>query len=248
MLMLMAPENNSNNQDHGSEGSVIAPQPTEPEVPQPVIPPPPVPTLEGAAGVPPERLATKAPETVPEAATAGTPPLQEVPTKPPASPSKEPFFAKNKKRLLVVLVVLLLAGALAGAFFLGRSHERVIVKAPPTQPINLPPQVTPYNKCVPGRGTQYIIPKDIPQGPIYDVENGKVIALEYNLNVAQLEAKPDIFSNDILDLTRNYPVDHLYIAPAAPTPGQTAGNIHLTVFVVSKAVANSITCSSTKNS
>jgi len=108
----------------------------------------------------------------------------------------------------------------------------------------LPPQAVVVANCVPGRGKQYIIPKDIPVGPIYDVENSKVIAIEYNLDLAQVESNPDTFSNAIIGLTQNYPADHIILSPATTGANASPSNVHLIMFVVTKAEANNITCGS----
>lgn len=139
-------------------------------------------------------------------------------------------------------------GVGGGAYFYGKSHERVVIKAPPLQPVNLPAQAVVVTDCVPGRGKQYVLPKDIPQGPIYDVKNSKVIAIEYNLNLEQIQSDPDSFSNTILDLARKYPVDHFSIVPVAPKQGQTLQSIHLIMFVVSKDEAKSIKCDTSETS
>jgi hypothetical protein len=150
----------------------------------------------------------------------------------------------------VVVVVIIVAGLCTGAFFLGKHHEKVIVRSPAPQPINLPPQATVLTACVPGRGKQYIIPKDIPTGPIYDVENSKVIAVEYNLNIAQLLENSDTFSNAILDITRQYQVNHFSLVPATTSATSASNpsaltNFHLIMFMVSKSVSNAITCGTT---
>lgn len=184
-------------------------------------------------------------------------------------PPKRPKVLKN---LAVAIVALVIVGGLCfGAYYIGKNHQKVIIKPPPTQPINLPPQAVVLTNCVVGRGKQYIIPKDIPNGPIYDVLNSKVIAVEYNLNIDQLFQNSDTFSNAILSVTKNYPVNHLSVEPATanaaaatnaaqPKPptaplnqtqaqqsGSSLQDIHLIMFMVSKSEANSITCADNGN-
>ncbi len=174
-------------------------------------------------------------------------PLKKIETLSPVNKPKLPLRPIIKGLILVIIIL----GLCVGAFFLGKHHEKVIVQAPPTQPINLPPQAIVLTNCMPGRGKQYIIPKDIPNGPIYDVQNSKVIAIEYNLNVQQLFTNSDTFSNAILSVVKNYPVNHLSIEPATTSTAQGSSaanqqglseNIHLIMFIVSAADANSITC------
>jgi len=105
----------------------------------------------------------------------------------------------------------------------------------------LPPQAIVTAECVPGRGKQYIIPKDIPGGPIFDVKSNKVIAIEYVLGLRAL-ASSDTFGDTLLKLTKDYPVDHFSIAFDQPKPTDTDQYIHLIMFIVSKTEANGITC------
>ncbi len=168
----------------------------------------------------------------------------------PAAPSEPtvPPTVKNSKSKLrgiakVVLLIIVIVGLCGGAYLFGKHHERVVVRAPSPLPINLPPQAVVLNACVAGRGKQYIIPKDIPTGPIYDVLDSKVIAVEYNLNIQQLFSDSDTFSNAILGITKNYSVDHFSLLPAGATSATSQPtSIHLIMFTVSKSVANAITC------
>jgi hypothetical protein len=195
----------------------------------------------------PSPAAVEAPKTITPAVTPITTAKIPMPTLgTPNSPSQKPKLTLKKKLIYATTAVVLLA-ALSGAYLYGRHNERVVIRPPALKPINLPPQAIVLSNCVTGRGKQYIIPKDIPEGPIYDVENSKVIAIEYNLDLAQVETNPDSFSNTILELTKDYPVDHFSLVPATPVAGQSLSNIDLIMFVVSKAASNSITCPSTSS-
>lgn len=105
---------------------------------------------------------------------------------------------------------------------------------------------------MPGLGKQYVIPKDIPNGPIYDVKNSKVIAVEYNYKAIDLFINPDRLSNTILPLTKSYQITN-FTTTIGDLKGGTAQDsqnvpVHLTIYVVSKAEAKSITCPNTKSS
>jgi hypothetical protein len=169
---------------------------------------------------------------------------------PMSTTSTQPTKKKRslKFKIGVVLVVVLVGLAISAAYMVGKHNERVVIETPPPQPINLPPQAVVVANCVPGRGKQYIIPKDIPGGPIYDVENSKVIAIEYNLNLNDLESNPNTFSDAILKLTKDYPVNHFSIVPVTPKSGESLQSIHLIMFVVSKAESAKITCVGTSSS
>ena len=164
----------------------------------------------------------------------------------PTNPKKP----QNKRKVILVFVVFFLllffAGSLYSAYRYGKANERVIIKAPAAKPLNLPPQAVVLADCVVGRGKQYILPKDIPAGPIYDVVNNKVIAVEYSLNIGSIQSNPEYLSDAILNLTRDYPVDHFSLAPVTPKKGQPLSDFHLIMFIVSKAEAAKITCKETK--
>ncbi|MFT4532343.1 MAG: hypothetical protein ACI9T8_000363 [Candidatus Saccharimonadales bacterium] len=163
---------------------------------------------------------------------------------PPSSHDKHPKVKKFsiKKLLALFFVLLLFVASLGVAYFIGKSNGEVVETVEELKLLNLPPQAVVVEECVENRGKQYILPKDIPEGPIYDVVNGEVIAVEYNLNIAQLQSDPDSLSNTILLLAREYPVDHFSFAPVAGKEGQGLENVHLVMFVVTKEEAKAITC------
>jgi hypothetical protein len=127
---------------------------------------------------------------------------------------------------LVLALLMLFCVATGTAYFVGKNHQLVIIKAPDRPPINLPTQTVVVANCTVGYGKQYILPKDIPVGPIYDVVNSKVIAIEYNFAVSDLLTNSDAFSDPILKITRDYPVDHLSIVPVIPKTGEVLKSVH----------------------
>lgn len=242
MLMAMAPENNSDLSLGGS---------SPPETPAPTVLPNTDP--ENIDPVTPSNLV--APNTDPTIPVAPvTPPVAPVdpitPVVPPAPPVTPSSPIKEKKSHLKVIttimsLIILLGGVAALAYHEGQSKRLVVPAATVLKPIDLPPEAIVTAACVPGRGKQYIIPKDIPEGPIYDVEKGKVIAIEYVLGIQQLLSNSSAFSSTLLLLTKNYPVDHFTVVPVPPEPGATDEYVHLIMFVVSANEANSITCAGT---
>lgn len=166
------------------------------------------------------------------------------PSEPPAKASDKPAKSGNSllKIMVIFFVVLILLGATSVvSYAIGKRHHPATVVGAP-KPINLPSEAIVTADCVIGRGKQYIIPKNIPVGPIYDVENSKVIAIEYVLGLRAVATNSDQFSDTLLRLTRDYPVDHFSIVPEQPKPGDTDQFIHLIMFIVSKDEANRITC------
>jgi len=261
MLMLMVPENNTDaDQNINANIDGVVPPVSHPgvvpvgigEQPQSVVPQV---TPDTGTLIQPNVSNTVASPTVlsPEPVTPAPPPEVSniTATTPPPAPTPlaaspdTPQKKKSswlKKLVLIFGLVLLFTGAITGAYIFGRQHERIVIKTPTLKPINLPPQAVVVANCTEGRGKQYILPKDIPLGPIYDVVNSKVIAVEYNLNINDIQSNPDSLSNTILKLARDYPVDHFSIVPVTPKAGESIANIHLIMFVVSKTEANAITC------
>lgn len=173
-----------------------------------------------------------------------------VSTSPPSKSKMSPL-----KIILALIILIILFGVVgAVAYHEGKSNEKIVYKtsvATP-KPISLPPTAIVTEACVPGRGKQYIIPSQIPEGPIYDVENSKVIAIEYLISIQQLLSNSSQFSSQfssiILSLSKNYPVDHFAMVPAAAPAGQTGEFINLIMFVVTAKEANSITCGGNSSS
>jgi hypothetical protein len=159
--------------------------------------------------------------------------------------------SKIKKFLGIILLLIILAAVGGGAYTYGKNHEKIVIQSPAAKPVNLPPQATPLTACVPGRGKQYIIPKDIPNGPIYDVYKSKVIAIEYNLNLEKILTDSSTFSDAILNVTKNYPVDHFSLVPtttesATPTAVSAQSfpsDIHIVMFMVPASESAQIVCS-----
>lgn len=169
-----------------------------------------------------------------------------------SNPNEQPELSKlaslksnlpqPKKAAIFVGLVLLFSLSVFGAYLFGKRDQKVLIQEPPAQELNLPPQAVVVAECVEGRGKQYVLPKDIPGGPIYDVVNDKVVAIEYNLNVAELITNSDNFSDTILRLAKGYPIDHLVLIPVIPKDGGQVESALLLTYVVSKEEAKAITC------
>jgi hypothetical protein len=155
-----------------------------------------------------------------------------------------------KTVLIFVLIIALLAGSSFGAFLYGKqtankANDKKNAEAAAPKRIDLPKETIVLNECVVGRGKQYIETKNIPVGPIYDVRNSEVIAIEYSLGVNGLLKNPEQFSQTLLALTTDNPVDHFDIVLQRPKAGDTDQMISLIMFVVSTDEANKITCGTT---
>jgi hypothetical protein len=150
---------------------------TTPTPPPVAAPEPPTPPLTPLPVLPPE------PEEEPETTV-----LSETPADLPPVAHPVPSRRKYVRWALVVLITLIALGAVgAAAFQVGNSqgYARGKKAMPQTSsaatPLKVPSDATIVSQCTPGEGTQYISPKDIPMGPIYNVWQNKVIGLEYML-------------------------------------------------------------------
>lgn len=150
--------------------------------------------------------------------------------------------------IFVLLGIIVIGGVAALAYSSGKSQSKTVYQTPTPQPINLPLDAKVISECETGRGKQYIETKNIPAGPIYDVVNNKVIAIEYLMGIKALFGDSDKFSSTILSLSKNYPVDHFAVVPVAPKRDDTDQYMHLIMFVVPKNEASAIKCSATSSS
>ncbi|HEV7454825.1 MAG TPA: hypothetical protein VGO07_06220 [Candidatus Saccharimonadales bacterium] len=138
-----------------------------------------------------------------------------------------------------VVVLLLL---LAGSYWMGtrkhveNTHETVEAS------ITIPKDATVTAECADMRGKQYIIPKDIPMGPIYDVYQGKVVAMEYLIGQTELTKQSNMFAN--LSLPK-VDYDHLTIMPMDPHAGENEVHFHAIAYLISQSEAAKIKCSGT---
>jgi len=110
--------------------------------------------------------------------------------------------------------------------------------------VTVPKDATITAECVAGRGKQYILPKDIPDGPIYDVHNGKVVAIEYLIGTDELSKTPGKYSALSLP-TGSY--NHLTLMPMDPHAGLAEPHFHVINYLISATEAKKITCNSPSN-
>lgn len=147
----------------------------------------------------------------------------------------------------MLLMLLAVAGSIFGAYLYGKRGVRIVERAPTPPPVTLPPQAIVVTECVAGLGKQYVLPKDIPNGPIYNVKNSKVIAVEYNYKAADLFLNPNRLSETVIPFTKNYQVDHFTTSIGELKGGGTEAQvqqvpIRLIMYVVPKEEADAITC------
>ncbi len=97
---------------------------------------------------------------------------------------------------VVVLFGLVSYGSYAYGDSRGRSQQALVDNASAAATsLQVPKGATIIEQCDPHKGTQYILPSKIPNGPVYNVYKGKVIGVEYMIG------KQDLASNkSFLDL------------------------------------------------
>jgi hypothetical protein len=146
--------------------------------------------------------------------------------------------------MLIMLAVGLLAAVLLiiGAYWFGSHRQASKNRTEETteETISVPKDATVTADCTQYRGKQYIVPKDIPMGPIYDVYQNKVVAVEYLIGQSELNNSIDTFKNLPLP---HIDVDHLSILPMDPHAGENEQHFHLIAYFVPQSTADKIMCS-----
>jgi hypothetical protein len=174
-----------------------------------------------------------------------------MPPTPPSNVSAQPASQPSKggvvKKLLFVLIALVLLGSVgyAGYYYGGKKamedHEKTEANhdTATMATLSVPKDATVTAECVAQRGKQYIVPKNIPDGPIYDVNNGKVVAVEYLVNVDEVSKMPEKFAN----LTAgSVTIDHITVMPMDAHAGVGEKHVHVIAYTIPAAEAASITC------
>ena len=189
----------------------------------------------------PENIQTNAPQST-NVPVAAAPPLDLA----PSDQIQQPTPAKSRSKIILPLlgVVLTALGFLIGFVFCSQDHDE-IAHSHTTASITLPKEATATADCVAGRGKQYILPKDIPTGPIYDVHDGKVIAIEYLIGQKELSEQSDMFANLKLP---DGEYDHLAIMPMTAHAGLDETHFHAIAYLISPAESKKIVCSASSDS
>lgn len=150
--------------------------------------------------------------------------------------------------LIIVVALLLVASMTYAAFAVGFSRGHTAgrndqVAASDAIAIKVPEHATMVAQCAVGEGTQYVLPSDIPQGPIYNVWNNKVTGIEFML------AESKIAANKTLDLAlKNQKYDHIDVMyEEAGHAGFTEPHYHIVLSMISYSDEQKITCDSNKS-
>lgn len=143
----------------------------------------------------------------------------------------------------VLALFALIIGIILGYFYNAEAPQvkvRTISNPVSTEEITIPKDAVIVSQCSNTQGTVYMRPNDIPNGPLYMVNKGKVIGLEYMVNKDQLIAGHRL--DNLLGF--NMKVDHINVYYE---PEGHAGNImphfHIDYYTVSRATEQQIACS-----
>jgi hypothetical protein len=226
--------------------------PTEPSVITPTETPPETPTV-----ITPEvQSLTPTPAlSEPTEAAASTPPLTTDTTETPTPESMPatilptpPSSGRPRLKLIMVaaLSLVVLAAASVGSYLVGKHNAKPMESTTSTTTsMAIPAGATIIEKCQPGLGTQYVLPKNIPDGPVYNVYKGKVIGIEYMSDLATLSKIGTIIGNLPL-YGQKY--DHINIMSMAAHAGYPTAHYQVDVMMVPDATAAKITCGSSSSS
>ena len=143
----------------------------------------------------------------------------------------------------VVAGLVILAGGIVAAYHSGNSRGYKSGKSAQTMAVTaaalkVPANATMIAQCTPGEGTQYVLPANIPQGPIYNVWNGKVTGLEYMLGASEI-ANMKTQNLSLMSQQYNH-IDVMY--EAAGHAGFTEPHYHMILSFIPYSEEQKITC------
>lgn len=141
------------------------------------------------------------------------------------------------------MIVALLGGGAAG-YALGNSKngEPIAANEPVDQneTVTVPDAAVNISECAKGRGAQYVLPENIPTGPVYNVHEGRVIGIEF------MVARDELLDagKDYLDLPlhgANY--DHVNVGLLSQGhAGFPEPHYHVDVMMIPTSETDKITC------
>jgi hypothetical protein len=188
---------------------------------------------------------TTNPTTAEQPLIENTFPLQPEPAPPPAAPPPDlrPRRHWLKPVLLGLIVLVGLAGMLGGTYWFGYSHGKAALAkvdaAGQATALQVPKGATIIEQCSKGRGAQYVLPSNIPRGPVFNVFNGKVIGIEYMISPDDLSEGYTFFNLP----TYGQKFDHLDIGLLSKGhTGYPEPHYHVDLYTVSRSVSESSKC------
>jgi hypothetical protein len=210
----------------------------DPKLPENPVEPPS--NLPATAATPPATASAPSNETttatLPQSNSA-TPPTS--PDTTTARPPAHPLHISAYILALVTLLVGIGAGYYSVILF-PKSKIQPLQAESSTAQLSLPKDAVVIESCSTNQGTLYIRPSDIPTGPVYMYNNGKVIGIEYMLDRTQF-----LNGKGFFDLTTlGVKVDHVNVAYLqSGHAGHTAPHYHVDLYTVPYSTEQKIKCS-----
>ena len=178
------------------------------------------------------------------------PPAPILPAAPSPNPGAPKMAGTTRGRMLMWCVVaaggllVTLAAVAYGSYKSGHStgynKGQAAGKAAAQPPaIKVPANATIIAQCTPGEGTQYILPKDIPMGPIYNVWQNKVVGIEYMVPENQITSGKN--SMDLLAMGQKYDHADIMYEPKGHA-GLIESHYHILLSMIPYADEQKITC------
>lgn len=159
------------------------------------------------------------------------------------SESKVPPKKPNGGKFLVIALISLISGLALGYVLFPKNNAANLSQNSGLKvesgEIALPPDAMQIQSCANNKGALYIKPADIPVGPVYMYNNGKVIGIEFMLSKEEfLSGKNYKYLSGL-----GIKVDHINIGfLSSGHEGYTSPHYHVDLYTVPKEEAEAITC------
>jgi hypothetical protein len=166
----------------------------------------------------------------------------------PSSLSTDKPHGSNKLLILLFVIVALAIGA-AGGYFGSKALDSTkqvsdIQVNPETGEIKLPADAVQIQSCSDRRGKLYVKPSDIPVGPVYMVNNDKVIGIEYMLSKDEFLAGKSYSQLAGIGVK----VNHVNIGLLSQGhEGYESPHFHVDMYTIPSSEADTIVCPKNPN-
>jgi hypothetical protein len=165
-------------------------------------------------------------------------------TPPPVqpTPSPRPGTAPRAKRIIFVAVLiaaLALVSLIAYVSGYNQGRGKVAQATAAEVPLKVPQGATIISQCAVGRGTQYVLPANIPHGPVFNVYKGNVIGIEFMIGSDDLASATNFF--DLPLYGKKY--DHIDVGlVSSGHAGYPQRHYHVDIYNISRDESAAITC------
>lgn len=167
---------------------------------------------------------------------------------PPPPPTKETTNKKGSFPLSILILFMLIIGIALGVFLVkefpqfntpSKINVSNTLTGNTSQALAIPKNAVQIETCEDTKGSLFVEPQNIPQGPIYMSYKGQVVGVEYMLNLNQ------IMSNGKFDslAAKNVKIDHVkfgYLSEGHQ--GNPVPHFHADLYTVPQSVEENIKC------